>query len=77
MKPTKLYEEIGLIAELAFTIPTAVLLTTPALWWERLESVEVFALWMFGIVLTAGICIGISLYDEAEKAKAKRGERRG
>ncbi len=71
MKPTKLYEEIGLIAELAFTIPTAVLLTTPALWWERLSCIEVFALWMLGIVVTAGICIGISLYDEAEKAKER------
>lgn len=75
MKPTKLYEEIGLIAELAFAIPTAVLLTTPALWWERLNCVEVFALWMLGIVVVGGACIGISLYDEAEKAK--RGERNG
>ncbi|MBP3294026.1 MAG: hypothetical protein J6N32_09770 [Clostridia bacterium] len=71
MKPTKLYEEIRLIAGLAFTIPTAVLLTTPALWWERLSCIEVFALWMLGIVVVGGACIGISLYDEAEKAKER------
>lgn len=75
MKRSKVAEEIGLIAGLAFTIPTAVLLTTPALWWERLSCVEVFALWMLGIVVVGGVCIGISLYDEAEKAK--RGERNG
>lgn len=75
MKRSKVAEEIGLIAELAFTIPTALLLTTPALWWERLSCVEVFALWMLGIVVVGGACIGISLYDEAEKAK--RGERNG
>lgn len=71
MKLTELYKEIELIALISFLFPTAVMLTTPALWWERLESVEVFALWMFSIVLTAGICIGISLYDEAEKAKER------
>ena len=72
---SKIKEEVALIAGLAFTIPTAVLLTTPALWWERLSCIEVFALWMLGIVVVGGACIGISLYDEAEKAK--RGDRRG
>lgn len=75
MKRSKVAEEIGLIAGLAFTIPTAVLLTTPALWWERLSCIEVFALWMLGIVVVGGVCVAISLYDEAEKAK--RGDRRG
>lgn len=75
MKRSKVAEEIGLIAGLAFTLPTAVLLTTPALWWERLSCVEVFALWMLGIVVVGGVCVGISLYDEAEKAK--RGGRNG
>lgn len=71
MKLTELYKEIELIALISFLFPTAVLLTTPALWWERLGCIEVFALWMLGIVVTAGICIGISLYDEAEKARGR------
>jgi len=77
LKKTKLAEELELIARISFLLPTAVLLTTPALWWERLESVEVFALWMFGIVVTAIICIAISLYDESQKAKAKERGRNG
>lgn len=76
MKPTKLFEEIELITLLSVLIPTAVLLTTPALWWEC-EPIKVFAGWMFGIVITAGVCIAISLYDEAQKAKAKERERNG
>ncbi len=69
---TKLAEELELIALLAFLIPTAVMLTTSGLWWECFEPIEVFALWMLGIVVVAGACIAISLYDEAEKAKEKR-----
>lgn len=69
---SKLAEEIELIALISFLIPTAVLLTTPALWWERLSCMEVFALWMLGIVVTAGICIGISLYDESQKSQKRR-----
>ena len=77
LKKSKLAEEIELIALISFLFPTAVMLTTPALWWERLESVEVFALWMFGIVVTAIICIVISLYDESQKTKAKERGRNG
>lgn len=71
MKKSKLAQEIELIALISFLFPTAVLLTTPALWWERLSCVEVFALWMLGIVVVGGACIGISLYDEAKKAKER------
>lgn len=68
---TKLAEEIKLIALLSVLLPTAVLLTTPALWWGC-EPVKVFAAWMAGIVITAGICSAISLYDESQKAKAHK-----
>lgn len=67
---SKLAEEIKLIASLSLLFPTAILLTTPALWWEC-EPIEVFAGWMAGVVITAGVCVAISLYDESQKAKGK------
>lgn len=76
-KKSKLAAEIELIALLAFLIPTAVMLTTPALWWEA-EPIKVFAGWMLGIVVTAFILGAISVYDESQKAKRrKRGNRDG
>ena len=39
---SKVAEEIKLIALLSYAIPTAVLLVTPALWWE-VEPIKVFA----------------------------------
>lgn len=68
---SKLAEELKLIARLSLLLPTAVLLSTPALWWDC-EPVKVFAAWMAGIVITAGICSAISLYDESQKAKAHK-----
>ena len=77
LKKSKLAEELELIAELSFTLPTAFMLTTPALWYERLEPVEILALWLLGMVVVAGICTAISLYDESQKAKAKERGRNG
>lgn len=71
---SKIAEEIKLIALLAFLIPTAVLLTTPALWWE-VEPIKVFAGWMLGIVGTAALLGAISVYDENQQTKER--ERNG
>lgn len=68
---SKTAKEVELIVLLSVTIPTAIMLTTPALWWDC-EPVKVFAAWMAGIVITAGICSAISLYDESQKAKAHK-----
>lgn len=70
MKRSKVAEEIELIALLAFLIPTAVVLTTAPLWWY-VASIKVFAGWVSGIVVTAALLGGISLYDEAEQAKER------
>lgn len=70
----KIAEEIKLIAQLAFVIPTAILLTTPALWWE-VEPIKVFAGWMLGIVGTAALLGAISVYDENQQMKER--ERNG
>ncbi len=69
---SKLAEEIKLIARLSILIPTAVLLTTPALWWT-VEPVKVLAGYLLGIVGTAAVLTAISLYDEAKKESGKRG----
>ncbi len=69
---SKLAEEIKLIAWLSILIPTAVLLTTPALWWA-VEPIKVLAGYLLGIVGTAAVLTAISLYDEAEKERGKRG----
>lgn len=63
---SKLAEEIKLIALLSVLLPTAVLLSTPALWWSA-EPVKVLAGYLLGIIGTAAVLGGISLYDEAEK----------
>ena len=68
---SKLAEEIKLIALLSVLLPTAVLLSTPALWWDC-EPIKVLAGYLLGIIGTAAVLGGISLYDEAEKAKGKR-----
>ena len=64
-------EEIKLIALLALAIPTAVMLTTPALWWE-VEPLKVFACWLLGIIGTAALLGAISVHDETEKQKVRR-----
>lgn len=71
---SKIKEEVALIAGIALILPTAVMLTTVGFWWA-IPGIKVFAAWMLGIVVTAGVCVAISLYDEAEKAK--RGGRNG
>lgn len=71
---SKIAEEIKLIAQLAFVIPTAILLTTPALWWE-VDPIKVFAGWMLGIVGTAALLGAISVYDENQQTKER--ERNG
>jgi len=68
---SKVAEEIKLIALLAFVIPTAVMLTTPALWWE-VEPIKVFAGWLLGIIGTAILLGAISVHDETEKLKMHR-----
>lgn len=68
---SKLAEEIKLIARLSLLLPTAVLLSTPALWWSA-EPIKVLAGYLLGIIGTTAVLGGISLYDEAEKAKGKR-----
>lgn len=62
---TKLAEEIKLIALLSVLLPTAVLLSTPALWWSA-EPIKVLAGYLLGIIGTAAVLTAISLYDEAE-----------
>lgn len=66
----KLVSELKLIAELSLTIPTAVMLTTPALWWE-VEPITVFAAYLLGIIGTAVLLGTISVHDEIQRMKAK------
>ena len=66
---SKLAEEIKLIARLSLMIPTAVMLTTPALWWA-VEPIMVFAAYLLGIIGTAVLLGTISVYDEVQKLKA-------
>lgn len=68
---SKVAEEIKLIALLALAIPTAVMLTTPALWWE-VEPLKVFACWLLGIIGTAALLGAISVHDETKKQKVRR-----
>lgn len=70
MKNTKLAKEVELIALLSILIPTAVLLTTPALWWA-VEPIKVFAGYLLGIIATAALLVTISVYDESKKAKGR------
>lgn len=65
---SKLAEEIGLIGRLSHLIPTAVLLTTPAIWWD-VEPIKVFAGYLLGIIVTAALLGAISVYDELKRAK--------
>ncbi len=74
MKKSKIKEEVSLIALIAIALPTAVMLTTVGFWWAVPGS-NVFAAWMLGIVVTAGGCVAISLYDEAEKERKRYGRR--
>lgn len=67
---TKLAKEIKLIALLSLLIPTAVLLSTPALWWNA-EPIKVLAGYLLGIIGTAALLTAISLYDEHQKEKAR------
>ena len=66
----KLVSELKHIAELSITIPTAVMLTTPALWWES-EPIKVFAAYLLGIIGTATLLGTISVHDEIQRMKAK------
>lgn len=66
----KLVSELKLIAELSITIPTAVMLTTPALWWE-VEPIKVFAAYLLGIIGTAALLGTISVHDEIQRMKTK------
>jgi hypothetical protein len=68
---TKLAEEIKMIARLSILIPTAVLLTTPALWWDA-EPIKVLAGYLLGIIATAALLVCISVHDESQKAKGRR-----
>lgn len=68
---SKLAEEIKLIALLSVLLPTAVLLSTPALWWSA-EPIKVLAGYLLGIIGTVAVLGGISLYDETEKARARK-----
>lgn len=63
---SKLAEEIKLIARLSLLLPTAVLLSTPALWWA-VEPIKVLAGYLLGVIGTAAVLTAISLYDEAQK----------
>lgn len=71
---SKIKEEVALIALLAFALPTAVMLTTVGFWWA-VPGIKVFAVWMLGIVVTAGVCVGISIYDETAKERERHGRR--
>ena len=71
---SKIAEEIKWIALLAVIIPTAVLLTTPALWRE-VEPIKVFAGYLLGIIVTAALLGAISVHDEDQQMKER--ERRG
>ncbi len=74
MKKSKIKEEVSLIALISITLPTAVILATAGFWWT-IPGIKVFAAWMLGIVFTAGLCVAISLYDEAEKERDRYGRR--
>lgn len=72
MKRSKIAEEIRLIALLSLLIPTAMLLTLSPFWWAC-EPIKVFAGYLLGILGTAAVLGGISLYDEAQKERESRG----
>lgn len=63
---TKLSEEIKLIGILSLLIPTAVLFTLSPLWWAA-EPIKVFAGYLLGILGTAALLGGISVYDEVTR----------
>lgn len=63
---SELAEELKLIARLSLLLPTAVLLSTPALWWGC-EPIKVLAGYLLGIIGTAAVLTAISLYDESQK----------
>lgn len=65
---TKLAKEIKLIALLSLLIPTAVLLSTPALWWNA-EPIKVLAGYLLGIIGTAAVLGGISVHDEMKQGR--------
>lgn len=66
----KLVSELKLIALLSYAIPTAVLLVTPALWWE-VEPIKVFAGYLLGIIGTAALLGAVSVHDEVQQMKEK------